>query len=152
MDFFRKKKKDSFALPVRFDYKYYAENIPPLVQTYNVFKSSFLTKIAENFLKEGKITKITNDDLLEGVDYNYAFWVLNHCHRIIAARCSLICSLKNAKEGEVKYIDFKVFRACPSCNKVPANKKIKMSDNVPLYPCLDCKEDDVCIFAYEYRW
>lgn len=149
---FKKKNDNSLALPVRFDYTYYAENIPPLVQTYKVFKDSFLARISESFLNDKTAPKVTTDDLLEGIDYNYAWWVFNHCQHIIAARYSLLCSLENAKKAEVSYIDFKVFRPCPTCDKIPKNQKFKMTDNIPLYPCLDCKEENICIFAYDYRW
>ena len=147
-----KKNSNPFALDVSFDYNYHIKYLPPLLESYHVFKPSFYEKAILK-LKEKKINiNFNKEDLLDNVDYDYAFWVLNHCIRIIDARDKVIKQIENAKTAEAKYIQFETFRPCSSCNRIPKNKRYKITDNIPVYPCEDCKEDNICLFAYNMRW
>lgn len=150
--FFKTKKTNPFALPVSADYSYHAENLARIVSSYNVFTPAFLSFLTKSYAKNKPIQKFEPEALLPGVEYGYAFWVLNHCLRLVSARRSAIETLKNAKNAEAKYIEFKVFRPCPSCKKIPKDKRYKITDSIPIYPCEDCKEDNICIFTYNIRW
>lgn len=151
---FKPKKKNSnpFALPITAEYTYEAENLPRILKCYNVFTDSFLDSLRESYLKNIPTQKFEDSDLLPGIERGYAFWVLNHCLRIVSARKSVVETLENAESAEVKYIDFEVFRPCPNCKRIPKNKRYKLSDSIPIYPCEDCKEDNICLFAYNLRW
>lgn len=151
--FFKNKKKSNpYALPIKANYSYHAQNLPRLLNSFNVFTPSFLDHISYCYSKNEPTQKFTDSDLLPGVERGYAAWVLNHCLLLVSARKNVVDTLSNAKNVEVKYIDFEVFRPCPSCNRIPKKKRYKLSDSIPVYPCEDCKEENICLFAYNLRW
>lgn len=150
--FFKPKKSNPYALPIKYSYSYHAENLPRLLSSFNVFTSAYLDHISDCYSKNEPTQKFTDSDLLPGVDSGYAAWVLNHCLLLISARKDAIDILANAKKIEAKYIDFDVYRPCKTCNKIPKKKCYKISSSIPVYPCEDCKEENICLFAYYPRW
>lgn len=147
-----KKQKNPFALPIKYDYSYHSKIMPSLLKSYSVFTEDFIEFVKTSYSKKGLDPQFDKDAVLEGISFDHAFWVFNHCQRLVSARHSVIENLKKAVSAEVKYIDFEVFRPCPTCSKIPKNKTYKITDNIPIYPCLDCKEDNICIFSYKCRW
>lgn len=151
---FKKKEKinNPCALPIQFNYAPQSEDMIFLLSSYNVFTKTFLDYVKKCYVKANIAPSFNRSEVLEGIAIDYAFWVFNHCQRLVSARHSVIENLKKAVSAEVKYIDFEVFRPCPTCSKIPKNKTYKITDNIPIYPCLDCKEDNICIFSYKSRW
>ncbi len=147
-----KNKSNPFALPIAADYSYQAENLPRILNTFNVFTPAFLDHVHNCYSKNEPTQSFADSDLLPDVERGYAAWVLNHCLRLVSARKNVVDTLANAKNVEVKYIDFEVFRPCPTCGKIPKNKRYKISSSIPVFPCEDCKEENICLFAYNLRW
>lgn len=150
----KRKNKMSVNAPdkLNIERKYISKNLPLLLHRYNIFVPEYLSRIAAQYLKDGTLSSFSETDLLEGVDKNYAAWVLNHCHKIITARQSSLQTLASFKTAEVKKVELKVQRGCPACNKVPSEKLYKITDDIPLYPCEDCKEGYDCQVWYRAIW
>lgn len=144
-------KRKTFGLPITDFKNYYAEFVPALLERYNLFRPSFLERLASEFLTTGKCAKFTDADLCEGVSNQQAFLVLNHCMRIAAARYSNSTHIKNADSSGARSVSIEIERPCKSCAKVPKNKTYKVG-KVPLYPCFDCDQDDICIFWYKINF
>jgi hypothetical protein len=132
--------------------RFMAETVPALLQDYNVFLPCFYSRFAAEYIQTGHDAKIEQTDIVEGVDAGYAYWVLNHCCYLASMRFPHIKMIENAKDVEARYIKFSVFRSNPSCSLVPQNKKYKVGDKIPIFPCADCKEEKPCIFTYAYDW
>ncbi len=147
-----KKKSNPYALPIKANYSYYAQTLPRLLNSFNVFTPSFLDHISYCYSKNEPTHKFTDSDLLPGVERGYAAWVLNHCLLLVSARKSVIDTLANAKKIEAKYIDFDVFRPCKTCTKIPKKRRYRINSSIPVYPCEDCKEENICLFTYYPRW
>ena len=144
-------KRETFGLPITDFKNYYAEFVPALLERYNLFRPSFLERVAAEFLKTGKCAKFTNEDLRENVTNQQAALALNHCMLIASARYNHSTDIKNAKISEARSVSIEVERPCKSCAKVPKNKTYKVG-KVPLYPCFDCDQDDICIFWYKINF
>lgn len=151
MKFFKSKSKKGFGLPISDFKNYYAETVPLLLERYHLFLPAFLERLASEFLATGKCAKFTDADLREGVSNQQAFLVLNHCMRIAAARYSNSTHIKNADSSGARSVSIEIERPCKSCAKVPKNKTYKVG-KVPLYPCSDCDQDDICIFWYKINF
>ena len=130
-------------------WRYMAETVPALLDDYHIFVPSFYSRYAARYLKDGRTTNITKDDLIEGVSYNEALWTLSHCEQLASARFHAIGIIENAPEIEVKFIDFEVWRPNPDCPRVPKNKVYDVDEDIPIFPCADCKEEKICIFNYK---
>ena len=129
--------------------RYMAETVPALLDEFHVFVPSFYSRYSARYLKEGKTTAICKDDVVDGVSYGEALWTLNHCERLASARFYAIGVIENAPDAEVKFIDFEVWRPNPDCSRVPQNKVYDVDEEIPIFPCADCKEDNICLFNYK---
>ena len=132
--------------------RFMAETVPVLLQDYNVLHPCYYSRFAAEYLRSGHFAKIEPDDIVDGVEPGYASWVLNHCCYLVSSRFTVIKMIENAQDVEARYIKFSVFRSNPTCSLVPQDKKYKVGDKIPVYPCADCKEDQPCIFSYSYDW
>lgn len=129
--------------------RYMAETVPVLLDDYHVFVPSFYSRYAARCLKDGRTTNITKDDLVDGISFNEALWTLSHCELLASARYHAIDIIENAPKVEVKFIDFEVWRPNPDCPRVPQNKVYDIDEDIPIFPCADCKEEKICIFNYK---
>lgn len=145
---------DSFSLPVDYDHRrYMSQNVPELLQSFDVFSASFLSRFASEYISSGKSANFTEEDLLSNVDPKYAYWVLNHCLRLASSRYNNLGVIKNAERVEAKYVVVKLFNMNSNCSKVPKkDKKYKINTDIPLFPCADCKEDKICGIWYKLDW
>lgn len=123
--------------------------MPLFLEPYKIFKASFISLLSAQFLRNGSMARFTNEDLLPGVDSSHAFLILNHCMRLVSARYNNTRVIKNASLASAKSITIKIERACPECTRVLSEKKYKKGDDVPLYPCADCKEENICDIWYK---
>jgi hypothetical protein len=146
--------RGSFELPVDVENRrYIAENVPALLVGYNVFVPSFLSRFSAEYLATGHFARFNADELVEGVDPDHASWVLNHCCRLASARYNNLKVIQNAENVEAEYVVLKLFQTNPSCPFVPKkDKKYKAKDEIPLFPCADCKEDKICGIWYKLDW
>lgn len=145
------KKKQSFGIPIT-DFKdYYAEYVPQLLARYNFFLPAFLERLASEFLASGKCAKFAESDLCEGVTVAQATLALNHCMRIVSARYNNSRHIKSALDSDALSVSIEVERPCKGCTKVPKNETYKPGA-VPLYPCVDCDQEDVCVFWYKINF
>lgn len=146
-----KRGSKSPAVTVRVDAhrKYMAKHIPALLSKFSVFEPAYLARLSAYYLNNGNVPPFTDDELLEGVERGRASWTLNHCMRLASARYNNSRSISDAKKAKADYISLKVSRGCESCKKVPQSKLYAQDDRVPLYPCADCKEDNICDIWYK---
>jgi hypothetical protein len=152
MRFFKSKKEPSFALPISNFKSYYAEFVPQLLEHYNYFKPSFFEALASEFLKSGKCASFTDADLLENVTKQQAALALNHCMLIASARYNNSNAIFNAKSSGARSVCINVEKPCKACSRVPKNKTYKTSAEIPLFPCLDCDQEDICTFWYKINF
>lgn len=132
--------------------RYMAKHIPELLSKFSVFEPSYLSRLSAYFLHNGSVPPFRDDEVLAGVERGRASWVLNHCMRLASARYSNSKSISSAKKGEADYISLNVSRACEGCKKVPQSKKYAPGERIPLYPCADCKEDNICQIWYKAEY
>lgn len=144
------KKNSSFALPVdKAERRYMSVNVPALLQSYQVFAASYLSRFASSYLASGHAPKPTEQELLPGVEPSRASWALNHCLRLASARYNAERSIKEGRAAGASSLDVKLQRACKSCERVPAEKNYSLDSDIPVYPCADCQKGDVCVFWYK---
>lgn len=129
-----------------------AKHIPELLSKFNVFEPSYLSRLSAYYLNNGNVPPFRDDELLAGVMRPRASWVLNHCMRLASARYNNSRMIASAKKGEADYISLNVSRACEGCRKVPQSKMYSPGDRIPLYPCADCKEDNICQIWYKAEY
>lgn len=145
---------DSFSLPVDVENRrYMAENVPELLIPYNVFAPSFLSRFSAEYLASGHFARFKIDELVDGVEPGYASWVLNHCCRLATARYNSLRLIQSAESVEAEYVVLKSFNINPACSRAPKkDKKYKVGEEVPLFPCADCKENKICGIWYKLDW
>ncbi len=124
-----------------------AETVPALMQDYNCFAPGYLERFTDQYRRDGTTAKFTGEDLLPGVDSNYAAWVLSHCSLLASNRFNQSRQLEDAKVAGFD-VELKVARANPNCSKVPAEGVFKPNKAL-VYPCADCKEDKPCDIWYK---
>jgi len=147
------KKTTSFALPVdKAERRFMSKNVPDLLQGYAVFSASYLSRFASRYLSSGKTARFTEDELLPGVEPERASWVLNHCLRLASARYNAKRTIKEGRAAEASSVDVKLQRACKTCDRVPAENNYSLDSDIPIYPCADCKENDICVFWYKLNF
>lgn len=129
--------------------KYMAKNIPVLLSKFSVFHPSYLARLSVYYINNGTVPSFNDNEVLAGIDRGRASWVLNHCMRIASARYNNSRSIANAKKAEADYICLNVSRGCEGCKKVPQSAKYAPDDKIPLYPCANCKEDNLCDIWYK---
>jgi hypothetical protein len=129
--------------------KYMAKNIPVLLSKFSVFQPSYLARLSAYCINNGTVPSFSNDELLAGVSRGQASWTLNHCMRLASARYNNSRSISDAKKAKADYISMKVSRACEGCKKVPQSQMYAPDDRIPLYPCANCKEDNICDIWYK---
>ena len=140
----------SFVLPVdEENRRYMAENVPALLVGFNVFVPAFLSRFSAEYLASGHFARFNADDLVEGVDPRYASWVLNHCCRLASGRYNNFRVIHEAQEAEAKSITLKVQSSNSTCQLVPKEKIYKLDEDIPLFPCAECKEDKICNVWYK---
>lgn len=127
-------------------------NVPQLLQPYNVFAASYLSRFASSYLSSGHTPKPTDQELLPGVEPARASWVLNHCLRLASARYNNARVIKEGRAAEASSVDVKLQRACKSCDRVPAEKNYSLDSEIPIYPCADCDKNDFCLFWYKLNF
>lgn len=152
---FKKQKKlqDPFSLPVdKNERRFMSQTVPVLLRSYEVFNSYFLSRYASEYLRSGHSPVFKSDELLPGVESARASWVYNHCLRLASARYNNERVLTEGRSAEASSVDVKLQRACQSCDRVPAEKTYKLSGEVPVYPCTDCRESDFCVFWYKLNF
>lgn len=132
--------------------KYMSVNVPDLLMSYNIFKPSFLEKLSFHFLENNTPPSITEEDIYNGVNIKEAIDNYNHCFCLASARYNSKNAIKNAINAEANYIHIKVFRKCPSCTRVPDDKLYDVLEEIPLYPCKDCRETEICSFWYDIKF
>ena len=144
------KKNKSLELPVDVENRrYIAENVPALLIQFNVFVPSFLSRFSAEYLASGHFARFGDDDLVEGVEPGHASWVLNHCCRLASARYNNLRVIQNAERAEARSVTLKPYKSNPNCSRVPKEKKYKLGQEVPLFPCADCKENEICDIWYK---
>jgi len=147
------KKIDSFSLPVdKNERRYMSKNVPLLLQGFGVFSASYLSRFASSYLASGHAPKFTEQELLSGVEPSRASWVLNHCLRLASARYNNARAVDEGRTAEASSVSVKLQRPCGTCSRVPAEKNYKLNSSVPVYPCVDCQENDFCIFWYKLNF
>lgn len=118
-----------------------------------IFNGAFFSRFSAAFIKTGKPPAITEYDLLDGVSIDYARKVFRRGLIICSLRCSQVHNLNCFRKAEAKKIALKVSRSGADkgidCPKVPEEKMYKKPEEVPLYPCLDCECDPMCIVWYK---
>lgn len=132
--------------------RYMAETVPVLLDDYKVLNGCYYSRFAAEYLRTGHTASFLEGDVVEGVEPGHASWVLNHCLQLASARYSAISKIKSAADAEARYIKFDVFRPNPECSLVPKSQKFKVGSNIPVYPCADCKENNICVFFYDLEW
>jgi hypothetical protein len=152
MKLFKSKRQQSFALPISDFKQFYAEMVPQLLERYHCFLPSFLERLASEYLTSGKCAKFTDEDLCKNVTSQQAALALNHCQRIASGRYNNSTSIFYAKSSGARSVSITIDRPCKSCAKVPKNKTYKADTDIPLYPCLDCDQDDICVFWYKINF
>lgn len=152
MKLFKSKRQPSFGLPISDFKQFYAENVPRLLARYNYFLPSFLERLASEYLRSGKSAEFTDADLCENVNRQQALLALNHCQQIASARYNNSTSIFYALSSGARSVSINIDRPCKSCTRVPKNKTYKTDSAIPLYPCLDCEQEDICIFWYKINF
>jgi hypothetical protein len=132
--------------------RYMAKHIPELLSKFSVFEPSYLSRLSACYLNNGNVPPFRDDEVQTGVERGRASWTLNHCMRLASARYSNSKSISDAKKGEADYISLNVSRGCQGCRKVPQSKKYAPGERIPLYPCADCKEDNICQIWYKAEY
>ena len=132
--------------------KYMAKNIPALLSKFSVFEPSYLSRLSAYYLLNGSVPPFQDGEVLAGVERGRASWVLNHCMRLASARYNNSKSIQNAKKGEADYISLIVSRACEGCKRVPQSQRYAPESRIPLYPCADCKEENICQIWYKAEY
>lgn len=152
----KKRPRRTRSAPVRSSadaYKrYMAKHIPELLSKFSVFEPSYLSRLSAYYLNNGNAPPFRDDELLAGVMRARASWVLNHCMRLASARYNNSRYISSARKGEADFISLNVSRACEGCKKVPQSKLYEPKDKIPLYPCADCKEDNICQIWYKAEY
>lgn len=147
------KKPDAFSLPVdKNERRYMSVNVPQLLQPFEAFTASYLSRFASSYLSSGHTPKPTEQELLPGVEPARASWVLNHCLRLASARYNNARAVDEGRSAEASSVSVKLQRPCGSCSRVPAEKTYKLNSSIPVYPCADCQENDFCIFWYKLNF
>lgn len=129
--------------------RFMAQNLPELLQTYNVFYPCYFTRLAERVLLDGTIERYRNDEILPDATPEQAFAAFYEASRILSSRYNNLQTLKNATKSKAKYVTLKVDKGNPNCPRVPSEHKYKIKDEIPVFPCLDCKEDPQCNIWYK---
>jgi hypothetical protein len=119
-----------------------------LLQRYKIVNPVFISKFCTFFLQNSSFIEIKKEDLIDGVDLNYAKWVYKHCLRIARARYNATNSIHIAKLSEARYIDLDVERPCSECDFSPKDKRYSIYDEIPIFPCDFCDKNFDCIVFY----
>lgn len=132
--------------------RYIAETVPALLESYKALLPSFYSRFAAEYLRTGRQCKILREDIVDGVNPHYALWCVSHCVYLASMRFYAINQIENAESVEASFIKFRVDRPHPNCPRVPQNKKYKVTDTIPVFPCADCEEERPCLFSYDYEY
>ena len=125
-----------------------ADMAPGIMMDYNVFTDSFLARFSDSFIRNGKYTNLKHEDVLDGIDFEYARWVYSRCTLLASLRCKQIEALDKMKEAEIETVELKVSRSNPDCPLLPVEKKLNINKAV-IYPCADCKKEKPCDIWYK---
>lgn len=135
-------------------WKYLAKYMPEELQKDGMFTAVYLGKVTASLLATGRAVYPEPDDILPGVDMKEAKARVQKRLGVGSARSDHIRWVDGLKaSGEsLRKIDVVLARGTKPCGKVLQLGLYPPDSEIPIYPCEDCLEDDVCIIDYRPEW
>ena len=133
-------------------WKYLAKYMPEELQKDGMFTAGYLGKLAASLLATGKTVFPEPDDILPGVAMKEAKARVQRRAYIGSMRSNAIRWINDMKSADAYKINVIFTRGTKPCGKVLQLGSYPPDSEIPIYPCADCLEDDVCIIDYRAEW
>lgn len=113
-----------------------------------VLTPDFLSRFAAEYMRSGTSLRFKDSDLLQGVEWESASAAYNLCLHLASQRYFARRDIKNALKAGASAIRLRIHRPCKDCPRTPKEESYKPSDDIPIYPCEDCRNEGRGLFFY----